>query len=356
MPPRRWSALGVAGLLLLASASASQAITFSSGTLAPGVSRGTVESAAPTLTNPVLGVATATSVNNVAITAPASAATLTLGSGKTATISNTLTFTGTDASTVALGTGGTVAYTANKLSAFAATTSAELAGVLSNETGSGLVVYNNAPALTGLPSVVNSAADATTDVQFLELHRISVGQSTTPRSNWFLFSDEPGSTYTAAIVGTRLNSLANWATTLGFYTNGSASQASTLGALTLQLLIGSDGLITVSKQLAVTPATTETIAAAATITADTCGGIKRVTAAGAVTTNTTDTFTAPATAPNGCVMDLCNVGVTNAITLDKNAHFFSLAGGDVILLANTCTRIGNDGTQWRQLTALFTAS
>lgn len=64
----------------------------------------------PTFTTPTLGVASATSVNKVAITAPASSATLTIADGKTATISNTLTFTGTDASSVAFGTGGTVEY------------------------------------------------------------------------------------------------------------------------------------------------------------------------------------------------------------------------------------------------------
>ena len=40
-----------------------------------------------------------------------SAGTLAISSGKTATIQNTLTFSGTDASSVAFGTGGTVAYT-----------------------------------------------------------------------------------------------------------------------------------------------------------------------------------------------------------------------------------------------------
>ena len=50
----------------------------------------------PTLTSPVLGVATATSVNKVAITAPATSATLTIADGKTMTASNTLTLSGTD--------------------------------------------------------------------------------------------------------------------------------------------------------------------------------------------------------------------------------------------------------------------
>jgi len=102
----------------------------------------------PTLTTPTLGVASATSINKVAITAPATSATLTIADGKTLTASNTLTFTGTDTSSVAFGTGGTVAYTANKLSVFAATTSSELAGVISDETGTGVLVFGTSPSFT----------------------------------------------------------------------------------------------------------------------------------------------------------------------------------------------------------------
>jgi hypothetical protein len=45
-------------------------------------------------------------------------------------------------------TTGTVALTADKLSAFAATTSAELAGVISDETGSGPLVFGTSPRIT----------------------------------------------------------------------------------------------------------------------------------------------------------------------------------------------------------------
>lgn len=107
-----------------------------------------VGATAPTLVAPVLGAAEATSINKVAITAPATASTLTIADGKTLTVSNTLTFTGTDASSVAFGTGGTVAYTANNLSVFAATTSAQLAGVLSDETGTGVSVFGTSPSFT----------------------------------------------------------------------------------------------------------------------------------------------------------------------------------------------------------------
>ncbi len=45
---------------------------------------------------------------------------------------------------------GTVALVENKLSVFAATTSAELAGVISDETGSGALVFGTSPVISGL--------------------------------------------------------------------------------------------------------------------------------------------------------------------------------------------------------------
>jgi hypothetical protein len=64
----------------------------------------------PSFTTPSLGVATATSINKVSITAPATGSTLTIADGKTLTVSNTLTFTGTDGSSVNFGSGGAIAY------------------------------------------------------------------------------------------------------------------------------------------------------------------------------------------------------------------------------------------------------
>ncbi len=49
--------------------------------------------------------------------------------------------------------GGGDALTANPLSQFAATTSAELAGVINNETGSGLLVFNNNAVMGGVFTV-----------------------------------------------------------------------------------------------------------------------------------------------------------------------------------------------------------
>jgi hypothetical protein len=65
---------------------------------------------APVLTTPTIGVATATSVNKVAITAPATSATITMTDGKTLAVTNTLTLSGTDSTTMTFpSTTGTVA-------------------------------------------------------------------------------------------------------------------------------------------------------------------------------------------------------------------------------------------------------
>lgn len=122
----------------------------------------------PTLTTPTLGVATATTINKVTITTPASGSTLTVADGKTLTISETLTFSATNAASVAFGTGGTAAYVANKLSAFASTTSAELAGVISDETGSGALVFATSPTLV-TPALGTPASGLLTNATGLPL-------------------------------------------------------------------------------------------------------------------------------------------------------------------------------------------
>ena len=129
----------------------------------------------PTLTTPVLGVASATSINKMAITAPATGSTLAVADGKTLTCSNTLTFAGTDGSTITLGAGGTVLYSGGALgtpssgtltnctglpvstgisglgtgvATFLATpSSANLATALTTKTGTGNNVFATAPTL-----------------------------------------------------------------------------------------------------------------------------------------------------------------------------------------------------------------
>jgi len=75
-------------------ASGGTGVTSSTGTVA------VVLSNTPTLVTPVLGVATATSINKMAITAPATSSTLAVADGKTLTASNSLTLAGTDSTTI----------------------------------------------------------------------------------------------------------------------------------------------------------------------------------------------------------------------------------------------------------------
>lgn len=82
------------------------------------------------------------------------------GSTSGSTIFNAAAIAG--ATTVTLqGITGTVALLEDKLSAFAATTSAELAGVISDETGSGLLVFGTSPTIVTptIASFTNAAHD-----------------------------------------------------------------------------------------------------------------------------------------------------------------------------------------------------
>ncbi len=142
-------------------------------------------STSPAFTTPNIGAAVAASINGNIFTA--GTGTLTFAAGKTLTASNTLTLTGTDGSSVAFGAGGTVAYTSNNLGAFAATTSAQLRTVLSDESGTGAAYFQGgdigtpsagvATNLTGTASGL-TAGNVTTNAN-LTGDVTSVGNATT---------------------------------------------------------------------------------------------------------------------------------------------------------------------------------
>ena len=102
-----------------------------------------VRATSPTLVTPVLGAATATTINKVALTAPSTGSTLTIADGKTLTASNTLTLTATDGSTLAIGTGGTLGT-----AAYTAATAYDVAGAAAAVTPTtlGLVIGTNVQA------------------------------------------------------------------------------------------------------------------------------------------------------------------------------------------------------------------
>lgn len=85
-----------------------------------------------------------------------------------------------------------IAVTSTGLQQFAATTSAQLAGVISDETGSGLVVFNNTPTLItpilGVASATSLNINGTSGNGFLTLNSQSSAPST-PTSAVRLYSD-----------------------------------------------------------------------------------------------------------------------------------------------------------------------
>lgn len=78
----------------------------------------------PTFVTPTLGVATATSINRVTLTAPATGSTLTIADGKTLTASNSLTLVGTDATTITFPTANTRVPQASQTLTFSGPTAA----------------------------------------------------------------------------------------------------------------------------------------------------------------------------------------------------------------------------------------
>jgi len=182
----------------------------------------------PTLTTPTLGVATATSINKMAITAPATSSTLAVADGKTFTASNSLSLAGTDGTTITfqgtdtyvgrtttdtltnktltsptlttpvLGTPSSgnlsncTAYPAGSLSGlgtgvatFLATpSSANLASALTDETGSGAAVFGTNPTIakpvinarnqTAQTYTPSAAGTATLDLSLGDQHYITM--------------------------------------------------------------------------------------------------------------------------------------------------------------------------------------
>lgn len=125
------------------------------------------------------------------------------------------------------------------------------------------------------------------------------------------------------------------------------------GALEVDGAARFDGAVTTNSSLTssgqnytIVPAT-ETITAAATITADACGGLKRISAASDVTTGTTHTITAPSASNSGCRMLIVNVSATQTIYLDSNLEFPVSTAASLALGPNGSVSVWSDGTFWR---------
>lgn len=135
----------------------------------------------PTLTTPVLGVATATSINKVALTAPATSATLTIADGATLTVSASATITngthsGTNTGdqtnitgnaatvTIADAGGDTTTFPLLGTAATGSLAPATDAGLTYNATTNALTAATFIGALTGNADTVTTNANLTGDV------------------------------------------------------------------------------------------------------------------------------------------------------------------------------------------------
>ena len=101
--------------------------------------------------------------------------------------------------------------------------------------------------------------------------------------------------------------------------------------------------------------TTQTIANGGIIAADSCGGVKLVTAAGAVSTSSTNAFTAPAAGNTGCKMKVCNTGA-NTITIVRSTNTKTTTGAELALAQNGCVDYLSTGTFWLQTAVMTTSS
>jgi hypothetical protein len=97
----------------------------------------------PSFTTPTLGVASATTINKVTLTAPATGSTLTIADGKTLTASNSLTLAGTDSTTMTF-----------------PSTSATVAGLGISQTFTGTQTLSGSSSV--IAAVITNAAEPTT--------------------------------------------------------------------------------------------------------------------------------------------------------------------------------------------------
>lgn len=154
------------------------------GTTTSTGSGSVVLSNAPTLVTPVLGAATATTVNKVTFTAPATAATLTIADNKTLTASNSLTFAGTDGKTLTLNNSLTLSGTDGTVMTFPSTT-ASIARIdaaqtfAGNQSFSGAII-SSVQSLSGAGAVdivnIATAFTSTATGNALTLANGAVGQ------------------------------------------------------------------------------------------------------------------------------------------------------------------------------------
>ena len=258
---------------------------------------------------------------------------------------------------------GTVALTNNKLSVFAATTSAELAGVISNETGSGDLVFGTSPTITTSMVAGGSSFDlintTATGVNFagaattLSIGAVT-GTATINNANTVVTGDLAvnGGDITTTSIGTA-TVFNTTATTMNL---GGAATAITMGDATTATTTVRGGTLvgnTATQSLFNTTATTLNLGGAAT--AITMGDataatttVRGGTLVGNLTTQNLFNTTATTLNLGGAATTLSIGAVTGTATIN-NANTvvtgdLAVNGGDITTTAATATLMNATAT------------
>lgn len=151
--------------------------------------------------NIITGAYGGTGVNN-------GTSTITIGGNVTFSGAYTTTFTVGANTALTLPASGTVAVTSNKLSVFASTSSSELAGVISDETGSGVLVFATSPTFTtsidsGATFAAFASATSLTIGGSSSAQTINIGSASTGASTYNLGTGVTASGQTKTVnIGT----------------------------------------------------------------------------------------------------------------------------------------------------------